>query len=204
MPQHGLRGLRWLSLLLVPATVACAHGEAASTGELTIVLDTTAARPGVVVVALPLDPATLTAGSPPVADTVARLDTAFQRLRDSLNGAAATLSVLDRRTADYARRYDEFNLRASIADSLRSQRDRLRRPAAGSARPAAAMESPATLATLHAVHDGTRQAQTVVASVVPVHLVLPAGRWWVGIETTLAALRPITIVAGARDTIRVP
>jgi hypothetical protein len=61
-----------------------------------------------------------------LADSAARLDSAFQRLRDSLNDESRALSSLDRRAPEYARRYDAFVVRERQAASLRAHRDSLR------------------------------------------------------------------------------
>lgn len=61
-----------------------------------------------------------------LSDSAASLDARFQILRDSLNRESRALDALDRRTADYARRFDAWRVRARTADSLRIARDRLR------------------------------------------------------------------------------
>ena len=59
-------------------------------------------------------------------DSAAALDARFQSLRDSLNRESRALDPLDRRSADYARRFDAWRAHARTADSLRVARDRLR------------------------------------------------------------------------------
>ena len=59
-------------------------------------------------------------------DSIAALDARFQAARDSLNRESRALDTLDRRSADYARRFDAWRARARAADSLRTARDRLR------------------------------------------------------------------------------
>lgn len=61
-----------------------------------------------------------------LSDSAARLDSAFQSLRDSLNAESSALASLDRRTADYARRWDAFVARERDAVQLRARRDSLR------------------------------------------------------------------------------
>ena len=68
-----------------------------------------------------------------LADSARRLDAAFQRLRDSLVAESRALAALDRRTAEYARRYDAYVLREREATALRSRRDSLRTRAEGRA-----------------------------------------------------------------------
>jgi hypothetical protein len=65
-----------------------------------------------------------------LADSAARLDSAFRRLRDSLNAESRALSALDRRSDGYARRYDAFTLAERRAAALRALRDTLRAAAA--------------------------------------------------------------------------
>jgi hypothetical protein len=59
-------------------------------------------------------------------DSAAALDARFQAERTALNAESRRLDSLDRRSADYARRFDAWRLRARAADSLRIARDRLR------------------------------------------------------------------------------
>ncbi len=59
-------------------------------------------------------------------DSAARLDGAFQRLRDSLAAERLALAALDRRTAEYARRWDDFLLREREAKAIRARRDSVR------------------------------------------------------------------------------
>jgi hypothetical protein len=66
-----------------------------------------------------------------LADSAARLDSAFQRLRDSLNAESRALSSLDRRAPEYGRRYDEFTSAERRAVALRARRDSLRALAEG-------------------------------------------------------------------------
>ena len=64
------------------------------------------------------------------ADSAARIDSAFQRLRDSLNAASRALAGADRTSPDYARRWDAFVARERDAVRLRARRDSLRALAA--------------------------------------------------------------------------
>jgi hypothetical protein len=61
-----------------------------------------------------------------LADSALRLDSAFRRLRDSLETERRALDSLDRRSAEYARRYDAFGLAERRAAALRATRDTLR------------------------------------------------------------------------------
>ncbi|HEX6058383.1 MAG TPA: hypothetical protein VFZ11_05140 [Gemmatimonadaceae bacterium] len=67
-----------------------------------------------------------------LADSAARVDSAFQRLRDSLNAASRALAGADRTSPDYARRWDAFVARERDAVRLRARRDSLRVRAAAS------------------------------------------------------------------------
>ncbi len=79
-----------------------------------------------------------------LADSAARLDSAFQRLRDSLDAERLALAALDRRTTEYARRWDDFLVREQEAKAIRARRDSVRAavasieapPAPGTRRPA--------------------------------------------------------------------
>lgn len=72
-----------------------------------------------------------------LADSAERLDTAFQRLRDSLDAERRALASLDRRTAEYARRWDDFLVREREATSIRARRDSVRAAIASLATPSA-------------------------------------------------------------------
>ena len=65
------------------------------------------------------------------ADSAARLDARFQELRAALNRDAAALDAgpLDRRSPEYAGRYDEIRRRTAVAESLRAARDAQRKRA---------------------------------------------------------------------------
>ncbi|HEU4563747.1 MAG TPA: hypothetical protein VFS05_03820 [Gemmatimonadaceae bacterium] len=59
-------------------------------------------------------------------DSAATLESRFALIRDSANAQAMALRSLDRRSADYARRFDEWSRLAARADSVRQLRDRAR------------------------------------------------------------------------------
>jgi hypothetical protein len=199
LPPSLLASLASLVLL------ACGHRDPAADAELTIVLDSIAARGGVEVVALPVDPSSLTRAALMTPDSAERLDAAFQRRRDSLNRAALAFSGLDRRSSDYARRYDDFDHGALAAESLRAERDRLRRTHDGSRAPVPRAADSARAAAIRGATDGTRQARTARSSGSPVTLTLAPGRWWIGLQSMpTTAFRAATVVAGARDTLRLP
>lgn len=62
----------------------------------------------------------------PLADSAAALDRRWQSERAALNSESRALDTLDRRGADYARRFDAWRVRARAADSIRVARDKLR------------------------------------------------------------------------------
>ena len=61
-----------------------------------------------------------------LADSAHLLDTLFQREREALNRAVFELQEADRRTRDYARRYDALVRRIHDAERLRADRDQAR------------------------------------------------------------------------------
>lgn len=77
------------------------------------------------------------AASSPLADSVAAADARFQEARAAVNRGAVALDARssERHTPDYAKAYDELRRRTLSAESLRADRDalrrRLRRAAAG-------------------------------------------------------------------------
>ena len=113
------------------------------TGELTIEHDSTPAAPAVEVVAMPAGPAgDSMRRAVAIEDSARAVDARFQALRDSINREASTLAG-DRRSAEYARAWDALRRRTVAAESLRAERDRIRRRA-GRARPAAMREPAAS------------------------------------------------------------
>jgi hypothetical protein len=157
------------------------------------------------VIALPIDPASFhspigsPAGiSPRQADSVARLaamrdsaamyDHRFQGERDTLNRESRALDRVDRRTTDYARRFDTFRRRALAAESLRITRDRFRDRIAplaerlsGGAAPLAAAESSfrSVIETVSATGRRTVVGRTRSDTV---RLRLADGTWWIGVS----------------------
>lgn len=121
---------------LVAAT-SCSPAPDGGTGRVVAAAGSTSPA----VVTLPADPATLGASPRPAAasspaglaaDSAARLDALFQERRTAVNRDARALdgSGLDRRSADYAARYDELRRRTVAAESLRAARDAQRARAA--------------------------------------------------------------------------
>jgi hypothetical protein len=132
--------------VLVAATALACSGGRPRTGELRVLVDSTAARGALEVLALPFNPATLPRASAGVApgvaapgprgdslsayyalrDSALALDAAFQRTRAELNREALSFRGADRRTRAYAERYATFERRAAEAEATRAARDRLR------------------------------------------------------------------------------
>lgn len=204
------------------------------TSEIAVVLDSSAPTRGLEVVAVPVDPATLRRPEPPppaalprrtadsvarwrrLADSAAALDAIFQGEREALNAEALALRALDRRGADYARRYDAFRRRQASADSLRAARDRLRRSAEPlRARladhvPAGTLGAPDTTrwpprAMLDTLADGARHARSAPLAGGRALLPLRPGVWFLGVteagRTPLRFTR-LEVARGKRDTVR--
>jgi hypothetical protein len=115
------------SRLLVPALLAPCVMPSAGCGRRdapAVAADSASPPPGGQVGTLPAPDSTSPAAR--LRDSAAALDVRFQRARDSLNRDSRALDTLDRRSADYARRFDAWRARARTADSLRAARDRLR------------------------------------------------------------------------------
>lgn len=162
------------------------------------------------VIALPIDPASLrsetsstTGNSRKRSDSLSRLvalrdsavliDERYQSERDTLNRESRALDRLDRKSADYARRFDAFRRRALAADSLRVTRDRLRDRGA---RYAARLSGTAALMvreenTLRSYVDTMAAiGRKMVAGQTrndTVRLLLAEGTWWIGV-TDVGAL----------------
>jgi hypothetical protein len=186
-----------VSLLIASA---CSAGRDAS---LTVVIDSNGTHEEREVIAVPVDPASLhssigsAAGiSPRHADSVARLaalrDSAvtynerFQSERDTLNRESHALDRVDRRAAEYARRFDAFRRRALAAESLRIARDRFRDRIAplaerlsGGAAPTAAADS-SFRSILETVSATGRRSVVGRTRSDTVRLRLAAGTWWIG------------------------
>jgi hypothetical protein len=192
---------RALGLSLLVAS-ACSRGRDAS---LTVVIDSNRPHQEREVIALPTDPASLrdpigaaVGNSRRQSDSVARLeamrdsaamyDKRFQWERDTLNRESRALDRVDRRTADYAKRFDNFRRRALAAESLRVSRDRFRdriaplaeRLSRGAA-PMATAESSfrSVIDTVSATGRRTVVGRTRSDTV---RLRLADGTWWIGVS----------------------
>jgi hypothetical protein len=190
---------RVLGVSLLGAS-ACSPGRDAS---LTVVIDSNRPHEEREVIALPIDPASLhrpidsAAGiSPRQADSVARLaamrdsaamyDARFQSERDTLNRESRALDRVDRRAAEYARRFDTFRRRALAAESLRIARDRFRdripplaERLSGGAAPMAAAES-SFRSVVDTVSASGRRTVVGRTRSDTVRLRLAEGSWWIG------------------------
>ena len=77
-------------------------------------------------------PATLadSVAASPLSDSAAPLDARFREAREAINRDAHTLAArpaADRRSAHYARRFDDLRRRTLAAESLRGERDAIRK-----------------------------------------------------------------------------
>jgi hypothetical protein len=155
-----------------------------------IVLDSSAGRDSLEVIAIPIDPASLqssrtkplsgAAASTP-ADSLTTLDARFQEQRTALNAEARALEVADRHSPEYSGRFDAWHRHAVAADSLRARRDKLRVRALHSAHREGNAESTlrATLLNTRS-SDGRAPVVRVLASGDSVSLDLSNGDWWIG------------------------
>lgn len=109
-------------LLAALLASACIGSERAKPGTAsgTAVLDSTSS-PARVVAAGRSDTA--------ATDSASILDARFQREREAINRDVMAMRGADRRSPDYARRFDGIRRRTIAAESLRAARDRLRRRA---------------------------------------------------------------------------
>ena len=178
-------------MLHVVAMLALMSGCRAKAAATTlVVLDSSAERDSLEVIALPIDPASLRpaparprsgAAVSTHADSVAALDARFQEERTALNAEARTLEVADRRSAEYSGRFDAWHRRAIAADSLRVRRDKLRARALRS--PDLAVHAESTLrATFIKARssDGRAPLVRMLAGGDSVSFDLSTGDWWVG------------------------
>jgi uncharacterized lipoprotein NlpE involved in copper resistance len=153
-----------------------------------IVLDSSAGRDSLEVVALPIDPASLRSSpakplsaASTAADSLTTLDARFQEQRTALNAEARALEVADRRSPEYSGRFDAWHRHAVTADSLRARRDKLRVRALHSAELAGNAESTLRATLLSArSSDGRAAIRRVLAGGDSVALDLSNGDWWVG------------------------
>jgi len=194
------RGLG-LSLLVAAACSACRDAS------LTVVIDSNRPHEEREVIALPIDPASLRSATTSPAgssrrhsdsllrlvalrDSAAMIDERFQSERDTLNRESRALDRVDRRSADYARRFDAFRRRAHAAESLRVTRDRLRgRVAAlgnGLSGGAASMvrETNTLRANIDTVSAMGRKTVVGRTRGDTVRLRLADGTWWIGVSET--------------------
>ena len=192
---------RVLGVSLLGAS-ACSPGRDAS---LTVVIDSNRPHEEREVIALPIDPASLHSPigspariSPRQSDSVARLaamrdsaamyDARFQSERDALNRESRALDRVDRRTAEYAQRFDTFRRRALAAESLRFSRDRFRdriaplaeRLSGGAALMAAAETS--LRSVIDTLSVSGRKAVVGRTRSDTVRLRLGDGTWWIGVS----------------------
>ena len=113
----------------------------------------------------------------------------------------------DRRSTDYARRFDDVHRRTIAAESLRSLRDQLRRRAS-TLRPVGVIDSPSAGVArdrLLAASHGARRARTLRIGRAPVTVRLPRGTWWIGVADSAdipTSFARVELRAGARDTVR--
>lgn len=173
-------------------------------------VDTTGSPHAQEVLALPVDPATITLppeaaehetrGSPradsiarfiSLRDSAAMIHAQFQRERTTLNADAERFAALDRTSADYARAWDAHRARLLAAERLRTTRDRLRERAAalalrlGDAIPPddstrQARGEESRRAAFDTASDGSRGMVTASLREGRATLVLPPGTWWFG------------------------
>ncbi|HUF26865.1 MAG TPA: hypothetical protein VMM18_07790 [Gemmatimonadaceae bacterium] len=229
--RRSLLRARLAAAALLPSIAACSP-----TGTLVVVADGSVSGESLEVLALPVDPALMTAGAyvrhapapsgSPRADSIARVrmlddsaratDERFQRVRAALNEEAHDIMQLDRRSADYAGRYDAHRVHLVEAERQRLARDRLRdratamRARLGNAlRPGetAGNESAriASRADMDAARDGHRRARAIDAGGSAVAMELERGAWWVGVARhgdSPASFTRVTIRGGSRDSIR--
>ena len=187
--------------LLVAAACAAGHDTL-----LTVVIDSNRPHEEREVIALPIDPASMQRAKSSAAgishrhsdslsrlvvlhDSAALVDERYQSERDTLNRESRSLDRVDRKAADYARRFDAFRRRALAAESLRVTRDGLRDRGA---RYAARLSGSAALMMLE---ENTLRSNIDSMSVIgrkmvvgrtrtdTVRLLLAGGTWWVGVTS---------------------
>jgi hypothetical protein len=217
------RARRFILLGALLIAVACERS-----GEVTVLIDSTWSREGLEAVFLPVDPATLAAGEAPrksaaqadsiatlstLEDSSAKLDASFLELRNELNAESEALARGDRRSSEYAKRYDEFRPRASRAESLRAARDKLLEKAALYRRAlATVLPDSARLVKLsqearRRIDDAESEGRRARSGRITdrrVSVSLEPGEWWVGVgEADRRPLRfeRVSVAAGRRDTV---
>jgi hypothetical protein len=138
MPDHV--GACWCGTARYATAFALFVVSGCSSGDAELLVVTR--EPARAVIASPVDPRTLRRTSSDVdasprgraitryyatADSADSLDIAFQRERLALNRDARRLAGADRRAPEYARDYDRFMARVTVATRTREARDRARR-----------------------------------------------------------------------------
>lgn len=156
-------------------------------------------------IALPVDPSSMVAAvrTPSTAtrarsdslarlvamrDSAAAVDRHFQSEREALNRESLSLDSAERRSVDYARRFDAFRRRALAAESSRSIRDRLRARAAPlAARFRGEITSTTGVTPLRSSIDtlsvAGRRAVIEQTRADTVRLQLADGVWWLGVAS---------------------
>jgi hypothetical protein len=187
---------------------------------------------GRAVIASPVDPRALPAWRTPgaaratVSRSIARyyaavdsadsLDAAFRSARDSLNREARSLTGGDRRTIEYAKRYDAHMARVAVATRTREARDRARRRAAtlhtqlGADAPDPAQRHAEPGARLRVGLDSAARAsgKAIVRAELRddrAILELSPGTWWLAVEGEDGLFRDVRrhdVRAQAGDTVR--
>ncbi len=115
-----------------------------------------------------------------LADSVSALDSVFRVLRETINREALSIGAADRRSATYAARYDSLERSATIAEGVRSRRDRVR---ARLGRQFPTIAPPRPTFPSRAVLDSAARATGRAARRAPIRpeisLRLPLGTWWI-------------------------
>ena len=212
--------------LIACAVILCSGCQQSS--ELTVLVDNPSSA-GMEIILVPSDPATLLPADAPSlsnaqADSLRLLKTLddssqslidqFSKLREELNAEANSLSALDRRSKQYAQRYDEFRPRFAQAETLRASRDKIR-ARAGSLRAALSRLLPDSARVQRAARESRQRIESVrttagttkiiAVSGTATNVALGNGSWWIGVAH--AGLLPrrfvkVDVGAGSRDTVR--
>jgi hypothetical protein len=150
-----------------------------------------------------------------LADSARALDTEFAEAREDLNAEAAALANLDRRTSEYADRYDDLKPLTLRAESLLQERDAIRarevalRSAALHLLPTESqLRSQSELARAALLSASSESRSTVVRSVTgnTVTVKLTAGEWWIGASSQGGipmTYNRITAAGSVRDSVRI-
>lgn len=220
MPHH-VGAWKSLAARCATATALFVFSGCDARSSATIVVVSTA---GEAVIASPVDPrpffrrssansaeSDLLARYYAAADSADALDGRFQREREALHGDAAALTGADRRTDDYARRYQAYMARAEQARTLRAARDRARTRSAQlreEMRRAGVTVAPPNEPGSDQLDRAARAAgRRIVRSTLTervASLALEPGTWWIGIEHGEGVLSDVQrheIRPGVRDTL---